>query len=183
MRTSSPGSRSAANPAKRPCMPPLTTIGASSSAGMRLRSRTFASMALRRSGIPYEGAYRVWLRASASPIAALTASGVFIHGSPPSNRHTFRPSASSSMTRLRTRTISEKPTPSNRRAVRGTVVSVMPASDHAPSARSHREVQDHADEGEQDDEDDPEQLRGGVGRALQDRDDRDDVEDEDQDSD
>ena len=94
---------------------------------MPLRSRTFARIAWRSSGIPEDGAYRVWLRASASPMAALTGSGVFIHGSPPSKRQTFCPAASSSMTRLRTLTISEKPTPSKRRAVRGNAPSVTRA--------------------------------------------------------
>src|SRR5262249_29410848 len=114
----------------------------------------------------------------------MTASGVFIHGSPPSKRQTLRPSASSSMTRLRTRTISEKPTLSNRRAGRGTLPSLMrTSSDDAPTAGSHGEVQDHADEGQQDDEQHPQDLGGAVGRALQDRHDRDDVEDENEDPD
>src|SRR6476659_5486963 len=179
MRTSSPGSRSAANAAKRPCMPPLTTVAAPSSAGMPLRRRTFSAIAASSSGIPDEGAYRVWLRARASPIASFTGSGVGIHGSPPSKRQTFCPTASSSMTRLRTLTISEKPTLSKRRAVPGND-SPPDTSDHLAAPGPHEEVEDHSEEGQQHDEDDPQELRAGVRAALQDRHDGDHVQDEDE---
>src|SRR5262245_15393811 len=116
-------------------------------------------------------------------MAALTGSGVFIQGSPPSNRQTFWPEARSSMTRLRTLTISEKPTPSKRFAVGGNDPSLTsPPSDHFPAAGSHQEVQDHPDDGQEDHEKCPEDLGSGVGPALENGHDRDDVEDENDES-
>src|SRR4051812_36967375 len=178
MRTSSPGSRSAAKAAKSPCMPPLTTVAPPSSTGMPLRTRTFSAIAVSSSAIPEDGAYRVWLRASADVIASLTGSGVVIQGSPPSNRQTFCPDASRSITRLRTLTISEKPTLSKRRAARG---NDSPAtSDHPAPPGAHQEVQDHPEKRQEHDQYDPEQLGTGIRAALQDRHDCDHVQDENQ---
>src|SRR6185436_18073023 len=148
---------------------------------MPLRVRTFSRIVRRSSGIPEEGAYRVWLRERASPIAALTGSGESIQGSPPSKRHTFWPAASSSMTRLRTLTISEKPTLSKRRAVGGNAPSLnaAPASDGGPATGPHQEVEDHSDHRQEDDQKSPENLCSGVGAALEDGHDGDDVEHED----
>src|SRR5262245_56275504 len=163
-------------------MPPLTTIGLSSSAGMRLRERTFSRIVLRSSGMPDDGAYRVWLRASASVIAPLMASGEFIQGSPPSKRQTFWPDASSSITRLRTLTISENPTLSNRRAGRGKGPSVIvTTSDDGPASRTHQEIENHSDDRKEEDEEQPEHLRTGFCAALEDRNDRNDVEHRDED--
>src|ERR1700730_3575781 len=81
------------------------------------------------------------------------------------------------MTRLRTRTISEKPTPANRRAGPGNGPSVTAlSSNDRPAARPHQEVQDHPPDGKEDDEHDPEQLGSAVGLALPARHDRYDVE-------
>ena len=52
-------------------MPPLTTIGLSSSAGIPFLLLTFSMIARRSSGTPEEGAYRVSFRASAAVIASL----------------------------------------------------------------------------------------------------------------
>ncbi len=56
IRTSSPGSSSVAKAEKRPCIPPLTTIGLSSSAGIPFFLLTFSTIARRSSGTPEEGA-------------------------------------------------------------------------------------------------------------------------------
>src|SRR5262245_41828983 len=114
-------------------------------------------------------------------MAALTGSGVFIQGSPPSNRQTFWPAASSSMTRLRTLTISEKPTLSKRFAVGGNDPSLTspPSSDRSLPAGAHQEVENHPDHRQEDHQESPQDLRPRIGAALQDRHDRDDVENED----
>src|SRR5262249_58003921 len=115
-------------------------------------------------------------------MACLMGSGELIQGSPPSKRQTFWPAASSSITRLRTFTISEKPTLSKRRAGRGNGPSVIvTTSDDGPAARTHQEIEDHSDYREEDDEEQPEHLRAGFGAALEDRNDRDDVEHRDDD--
>src|SRR5262245_10556511 len=115
-------------------------------------------------------------------MACLMGSGECIQGSPPSKRHTFWPAASSSITRLRTLTISENPTLSKRRAGRGKGPSVIVStSDDGPADRTHQEIENHADHGKQDDEEDPEDLGAAVGAALQNRNDGDDVEHRDED--
>src|SRR5262249_10325149 len=106
-----------------------------------------------------------------------------MYGSPPSKRQTLCPAARSSMTRLRTTTISENPTPPKRLAGpgRGNEPSVTGApSDHFPTAGAHQEVQDHAEHREQDNDDHPQELRAAVRAALENGDDRDDVEDRDE---
>ena len=57
-------------------MPPLVTIARSRSAGIPLRRATLATIAVRSSGMPEDGAYRVWFRASARVIASLIGCGV-----------------------------------------------------------------------------------------------------------
>src|SRR5215471_17972327 len=120
-------------------------------------------------------------------MASLIGCGVGMYGSPPSKRHTLCPCASSSRTRLRTLTISEKPTESKRRAVRGkppsdvmasseSHVSSPAPSEHLSPAGPEQEVQDHSEERQKDDEQEPENLGARVRSALQERDDRNDVE-------
>src|SRR5438477_10559442 len=102
-----------------------------------------------------------------------------MYGSPPSNCQTFWPAARRSRTRLRTLTISENPTPANRRAGTGNSSSFNGASDDLPAAGAHQEIEDHADERQQDDQERPDELRRCVRAALQERKQGDDVEDRD----
>src|SRR5215469_5799171 len=105
-------------------------------------------------------------------------------GSPPSNRHTLCPAASSSRTRLRTLTISENPTEAKRLATGGIGVSVIPSSfsNHLPPSGTHDEVQNHSENRQENDEKSPQDLGSSVGAALQKRDQGDDVEHQDQES-
>src|SRR6185436_13200766 len=101
-------------------MPPFTTTGASSSQGMPLRVRTFSRIVRRSSGIPEEGAYRVWLRERASPIAALTGS----EKPTLSKRRAVGGNAPS--------------------------LNAAPASDGGPATGPHQEVEDHSDHRQED---------------------------------
>src|SRR6185369_12831558 len=104
--------------------------------------------------------------ARAAVIASLIGCGVGMYGSPPSNRQTFWPAARRSRTRLRTLTISEKPTPENRRAGTGNSPSFNGASDDLPAAGAHQEVEDHPEGRQEDDQQRPQDLGRRVRAAL-----------------
>src|ERR1700693_1153427 len=111
-------------------------------------------------------------------MASLMGWGVGSKGSPPAKRQTRCPEARSSRTRLRTLTISEKPTAENRRAAGGNGPSVMGGSNDVAPSGPQEKVQDHPDDRKQDDQQRPQDLCRSVRAALQERDERDDVEDQ-----
>src|SRR5437899_2456803 len=100
-------------------------------------------------------------------------------GSPPSKRQTFWPAERSSRTRLRTLTISENPTPENRRAGTGNLSSFKAASDDLPAAGAHQEVEDHSEDRQEDDQQRPQDLVRRVRAALEEGNQGNDVEDQD----